>query len=112
MDRASRGAAKVRTKVFVLRVLPVLVAIAVSATALVAADRTNAGSTGTELLPDLDQVTPYGVTVTRARAHRKTIYRLGFSSAVSNVGAGPLLIAGHRSGVDERQMVADQLVAR
>src|SRR4051794_24269202 len=112
MQRAAQGRAKVHHRLFVFRVLPVAVAITVAAAGLLAADRTSADSAGTEHLPDLDQATPYGLKVTRARARGRTVYRLGFNSAVSNVGAGPLVIAGHRSGLEPSNMVADQLIER
>src|SRR3954452_18809868 len=99
-------------RVFVFRVLPVVVAITAGTTALLAADRTKADAAGADRLPDLDQVTPYPLVVTRARAHGRRIWRLGFNSAVSNVGDGPLVIAGHRSAVEAKDMVADQLVDR
>src|SRR3954451_625101 len=99
-------------RVFVFRVLPVVVAITVGTTALLGADRTKADAAGTDRLPDLDQVTPYHLVVTRARARGRRIWRLGFNSAVSNVGGGPLVIAGHRSGVETKDMVADQLIQR
>ena len=50
--------------------------------------------------------------ITRAGTPSKPVYRLGFRSAVSNVGDGPLVINGHRSGLDTETMVADQLVER
>jgi hypothetical protein len=58
-----------------------------------------------ELLPDLDQRAPakLGVSYTGGR------YRLGFASAVDNVGAGPLWVRGIRSG-PRMQMRGLQLV--
>ena len=50
--------------------------------------------------------------ITRAGPRRRPVYRLGFRSAVSNVGDGPLVISGHRSGLDATTMVADQLIER
>jgi hypothetical protein len=61
---------------------------------------------GTPLLPDLDQEAPTNLIVTRAGAE----YRLGFRSAVRNIGAGPLNIAGHRPDRGPDTMVADQAV--
>jgi hypothetical protein len=45
------------------------------------------------LLPDLDQRPPHQLTVSRLRGR----YVLGFSSAVDNVGEGPLWLLGARS---------------
>src|SRR4051794_30948373 len=75
---------------------------------LVAAPRARAADHA--LLPDLDQETPGQLQVahTGPRGHRR--WWLGFSSAVSNVGAGPLKIAGHRSDLGTRRMVADQVI--
>jgi TolB protein len=60
-----------------------------------------------ELLPDLDQRAPSGLTVQR----REGRFLLGFVSATDNVGAGPLRIRGSRTG-RAQTMRADQLVAR
>src|SRR3954470_23444983 len=70
-----------------------------------------AGAAEGALLPDLDQETPGQIQVayTGARGHRH--WWLGFSSAVSNVGAGPLTITGHRPDTSTPAMVADQVVA-
>jgi hypothetical protein len=43
---------------------------------------------GEELLPDLVVKTPYELELTRAG----TRWRLGFASAASNLGAGPLIV--------------------
>jgi glucose/arabinose dehydrogenase len=56
-------------------------------------------------LPDLDQETPTGLRVTANGA----TYRLGFQSAVRNVGDGPLIIDGRRT-VREATMTADQVL--
>ena len=65
-------------------------------------------ATGGARLPDLDQEMPDGLDVVQAGSE----YRLGFRSAVRNVGDGPLIIDGHRAGIDHRTMVADQVVVR
>ena len=84
--------------------LPALLAsllLAAAASAL-----TPGPNVATPLLPDLVQEPPSDLVVTRAGRE----FRLGFRSAVRNVGAGPLQIAGHRDRrVDE--MTADQLVS-
>jgi hypothetical protein len=61
---------------------------------------------GQPLLPDLDQETPSGLVLTKARSG----WRLGFDSAVRNIGAGPLIINGERPSTGVRSMSADQVV--
>jgi glucose/arabinose dehydrogenase len=100
------------TRVLALRVLPVVIALLLAAVTLGAADGSGAAAAGGERLPDLDQLTPTGLAITSARHSGRVEYRLGFGSAVSNVGDGPLVITGHRSGVDAQEMTADQLVQR
>ena len=56
-----------------------------------------------ELLPDLDQRPPKQVAVARIGGR----YKLGFASAVDNVGRGPVWLRGTRTG---RTMTARQLV--
>ncbi len=60
-----------------------------------------------ELLPDLDQRTPVGLTVIRSHGR----YRLGFDSSTENIGRGPLVIRGVRAP-GQRAMQAHQLVER
>ncbi len=57
----------------------------------------------TELLPDLEQRAPTQVAVASIGGR----YKLGFASAVDNVGRGPIWIRGTRSG---RTMAVRQLV--
>jgi Lysyl oxidase len=86
-----------------LRLLPALAAIA----AIVPSAIALGGSVPTEppLPPDLDQETPTGLVLTKARGG----WRLGFDSAVRNIGAGPLIIDGIRpTGVET--MTADQVL--
>jgi hypothetical protein len=59
-----------------------------------------------EVLPDLDQVPPAAISVV-VREGRE---RLVFLSAVENVGAGPLLVAGRRRSAAEPEMTARQVV--
>jgi hypothetical protein len=64
------------------------------------------------LLPDLEQASPgriQGVTDAGAKGPR---FRLGFASAVDNVGAGPLLIVGRRGLHSQARMTATQIVRR
>ena len=86
-----------------LRVLPALAAIA----AIVPAAASVGGSApeGRPLLPDLDQETPTGLVLTKARSG----WRLGFDSAVRNIGDGPLIIDGERPTSMET-MTAEQVV--
>jgi hypothetical protein len=97
--------------VLVRRTLPVLVALATAAAALVAGGRATSVASGPERLPDLLQETPTDLAITRADAGRGP-YVLGFRSAVSNIGEGPLIIDGHRPGPEVGTMVADQVVVR
>ena len=57
------------------------------------------------LLPDLDQQAPSGIIV----MHTAQQTKLGFTSAVDNIGDGPIHIRGTRSG-SARIMRADQLI--
>lgn len=59
-----------------------------------------------ELLPDLDQATPAGLSVVRAGK----AYRLTFLSAVDNVGPGPLLVRGRRPAATTPAMTVIQLI--
>ena len=100
-------------RVLFLRVLPVVAAIAAAVAAtVVAAGRSQRAAAGSERLPDLDQATPSGLVVTRAGTGARPVYRLGFRSAVANVGRGPLVIEAHRPGPGSDTMAADQLVER
>jgi Tol biopolymer transport system component len=57
------------------------------------------------LLPDLDQQAPSGILVMKTAGRT----RLGFTSAVDNIGDGPIHILGTRVGA-ARTMRADQLI--
>ena len=72
----------------------VALAGAAGALALVAVASALDARTGraAELRPDLVVLVPYELEVTRAAGR----WRLGFASAASNVGAGPLVIQGRR----------------
>jgi serine protease len=59
-------------------------------------------------LPDLDQETPSQLAVTSDGAS----YRLGFASAVRNIGAGPLIIDGKRATAVDPTMSVDQAIER
>ena len=92
-----------------LRLIPALLAaVVLSTVAAFVAASADVGAISGARLPDLDQEVPDGLVVTQAGKE----YRLGFRSAVRNVGDGPLIIDGHRAGIDHRTMVADQIVVR
>jgi Lysyl oxidase len=99
-------------RVLIWRVLPVVVALGASAVALVMAGRTASAADGAARLPDLVQQVPRDLVITRAGSGPKAPYALGFRSAVSNVGDGPLVIEGHRPGGQVGTMAADQVVDR
>ena len=61
---------------------------------------------GVERLPDLDQETPVGLRIMASGPS----YRLGFQSAVRNVGVGPLIIDGRRTSLAAPRMTAEQVV--
>jgi len=92
-----------------IRLLPVLGAAAVVVPAAIAIGQS--APQGPPLLPDLDQATPAGLVITRAGRGARRSWRLGFRSAVANVGDGPLLIEGRRAR-RERVMAATQVIRR
>ena len=61
-------------------------------------------------LPDLDQELPWDLQVTASRSRERPEYRLGFGSAVRNIGDGPLIISGRRARAGITTMTADQLI--
>jgi glucose/arabinose dehydrogenase len=89
-----------------VRLLPAFAAILVLIPAALAAGGSR--QEGGALLPDLDQEMPTQLVITRAR----DTWRLGFRSAVRNIGDGPLIIEGARPTVGERSMRADQVIRR
>ena len=89
------------------RVLPTVAALMLTVVALAAAN--GPGAAGHQKLPDLDQEVPSDLEITVAGTAEHPVYRLGFRSAVRNVGRGPLLITGRRSGPT---MTADQVIER
>jgi Lysyl oxidase len=94
------------------RLVPVVAAIVPCAAALVAAPGDTSGVTpDSARLPDLDQELPWDLQVTSTGQTGARKHRLGFASAVSNVGDGPLIVSGRRRpGIPT--MTADQLVER
>jgi glucose/arabinose dehydrogenase len=96
------------SRVLLIRVVPVVFAIAFSAAFLATVGGTSSAAAGAERLPDLDQATPTGLVIT----HADGVYRLGFRSAVANVGDGPLIIDGHRWTAELASMTANQVIER
>ena len=64
-----------------------------------------------EVLPDLDEEAPSQLTVKEVRRGARRSYRLGFRSAVVNLGRGPLFIRARASTRTPRLLVAEQVVA-
>jgi len=91
-----------------LRVLPAIAAIAVIVPAALAAG--GSAAEGQPLLPDLDQETPNGLVISKAGKAKRGGWRLGFDSAVRNVGDGPLIINGRRPSLAEETMSAEQVI--
>jgi hypothetical protein len=90
-----------------VRVVPALAATALMVPAALALGGT--APQGTPLLPDLDQEQPTELILTKPR---HAGWRLGFRSAVRNVGDGPLIIDGHRLSASEKTMDASQMIER
>jgi hypothetical protein len=67
------------------------------------------GGQASSLLPDLEQAAPRQIGVATLRRGPRPVHRLGFESAVDNVGTGPLLVESHRLAGGSA-MRADQLV--
>jgi Lysyl oxidase len=90
------------------RLLPVLVVIAFGAVVVVSwAGGPAEPPPAAQRLPDLDQELPGKLQITHDE--NRGLHRLGFSSAVRNVGAGPLIVSGRRRpGVPT--MTADQVI--
>ncbi len=70
---------------------------------------TSPGARGA-LLPNLEVTVPFGLLTQVVEENGVRHVRLGFYSAAANVGRGPLIIEGHRSGVDVAEMTADQVI--
>src|SRR3954470_24776349 len=96
--------------VLLMRVLPVVATITLTSAALAIAD--GPGSTARARLPDLVQELPGELEITATGPASRPVYRLGFRSAVSNVGRGPLVISGRRASADATTMTADQVIDR
>jgi hypothetical protein len=96
-----------------VRLVPAAAAIVLGAAGLVAvANEPRQAGPGSERLPDLDQEAPSELEVTSVVARGRPSYRLGFRSAASNVGAGPLIVSGERRRIATPEMTTDQLIER
>jgi hypothetical protein len=94
-----------------VRLVPAVGAVALCAAAVAgAAGHTSGIATGSTRLPDLDQELPWDLQVTSTGPSTASEYRLGFASAVRNVGDGPLTVSGRRDWAGIPTMTADQLV--
>src|SRR3954470_6864004 len=94
--------------VLLMRVLPVVATITLTAAALAIAD--GPGTTARERLPDIVQELPGELEITATGTASRPVYRLGCLSAVSNVGRGQLVISGRRASADATTMTADQVI--
>lgn len=63
-----------------------------------------------DILPDLDQVAPTGLQVSKVTVNGKRRFRLGFASASANVGPGPLTLHGFRRSRRVAEMQVDQII--
>jgi hypothetical protein len=93
------------------RLVPTLGGIVLCAAALAAAPGDTSGITpDSARLPDLDQEIPWDLQVTSTGPSTAREPRLGFASAVRNIGDGPLIVLGHRRWGAIPTMTVDQLV--
>ena len=99
-------------RVIAFRVVPVVIALALSAVLLAQVARAPSALAGSERLPDLDQALPTDLVITATHERGRRVYLLGFQSAVANVGDGPLTFEAHRPGPDTGTMKADQVIER
>jgi glucose/arabinose dehydrogenase len=106
-----------------LGALPVVLALAFTVTRAIGSSDASAAApesrtrARTERLPDLDQETPGDLRILASGPPEQRVYKLGFRSAVRNVGTGPLIIEGHGDGrcwgagsCASPTMTADQLI--
>jgi hypothetical protein len=98
------------TERVLIRLAPALGAIALCATALAAAPGgTPRFTRDSARVPDLDQELPWDLQVTSTGPSTAWEYRLGFASAVRNIGDGPLIVSGRRERAADT-MIVDQLI--
>jgi hypothetical protein len=69
-------------------------------------------ATAQKLLPDLDQETPSHLQIQMSFEGTRPSFRLGFRSAVRNLGTGPLIVNGSRVDRSTPEMTVDQVVER
>jgi hypothetical protein len=92
------------------RLVPATGAVALCAAALAVLPGETPGTTPDSLqLPDLDQELPWDLQITSVGPTTAREHRLGFASAVSNIGEGPLIVEGRRERT-AGTMTADQLI--
>ncbi len=101
-----------RARSAVVAALAVAVVAALSVAAGIAADRGPEGVKipPTALLPDLDPSAPIRLEARIATVDGKRRTRMSFASAAENVGAGPLVIRGVRTSIDQELMTAEQVI--
>jgi Lysyl oxidase len=93
------------------RLVPAVGAIVLCTVALPAYQHGVArGTPVTVRLPDLDQEVPWDLQITARGPKEHREYRLGFGSAVRNIGDGPLIVSGRRERAGLPTMTADQLI--
>jgi hypothetical protein len=93
------------------RLVPAVGTIALCASAVAAAPGDTSGiTTDSGRLPDLDQELPWDLQITSTGPSTAREHRLGFASAVRNIGDGPLIVSGRRRWAAIPTMTADQLV--
>jgi hypothetical protein len=96
-----------------VRLVPAVGAIAVCAAAVAAVpDDTSGITSDSARLPDLDQELPWDLEITATGPSTAREHRLGFASAVRNIGDGPLIVSGRRPSAAIPTMTADQVVER
>jgi hypothetical protein len=95
-------------QVLVWRLAPVVAALTLSVATLATAVPTRSQSPA--LLPDLEQELPTALEVATVRSEGRPVFRLGFRSAVRNMGHGPLLVTGRRASTRHTEMTADQVI--
>ena len=88
-----------------------LAAALIAVVALSAGAQMTGASDHRLLLPRLSQAVPSDLSVRAIRDGARTRWLLGFTSAIDNVGEGPLVIEGHRRG-GSGDMVAVQVIRR
>jgi len=99
------------TERVLVRLVPAIGAMLLCAAAPATAPGSTAGvAPDTERLPDLDQEVPWDLQVTSSGPRERRKYRLGFGSAVRNIGDGPLIVSGRRKRARTPTMTADQLI--